>query len=75
VDELGATLVAIHRKIIYTRVPVGMPDAGCFRLVEPPLPKPTDGQVLARTHFLSIDPYMRRQMGGGHGQSQAATTW
>src|SRR5262249_30022792 len=38
------------------------------RLVEAPMPKPADGQVLARTHFLSIDPYMRRQMGGGHGQ-------
>ena len=32
------------------------------------MPRPADGQVLARTHFLSIDPYMRRQMGGGHGQ-------
>ena len=32
------------------------------------MPKPVDGQVLARTHFVSIDPYMRRQMGGGHGQ-------
>jgi NADPH-dependent curcumin reductase len=60
--------VATHRQIIYTRVPDGMPDAGCFRLVEAPLPRPAEGQVLARTHFLSIDPYMRRQMGGGHGQ-------
>jgi len=60
--------VATHREIIYVRAPDGMPDAGCFRLVEAPMPKPADGQVLARTHFLSIDPYMRRQMGGGHGQ-------
>jgi NADPH-dependent curcumin reductase len=60
--------VATHRQIIYTRVPDGMPDAGCFRLVEAPLPRPAEGQVLARIHFLSIDPYMRRQMGGGHGQ-------
>jgi NADPH-dependent curcumin reductase CurA len=66
--DRGATLVATHREIIYARVPDGMPDAGCFRLVEAPLPRPADGQVLARTHFLSIDPYMRRQMGGGHGQ-------
>jgi len=60
--------VPTHRQIIYVRVPDGMPDAGCFRLVEVPLPRPAEGQVLARTHFLSIDPYMRRQMGGGHGQ-------
>jgi NADPH-dependent curcumin reductase len=60
--------VATHREIIYVRAPDGMPDAGCFRIVEAPMPSPADGQVLARTHFLSIDPYMRRQMGGGHGQ-------
>lgn len=63
-----ADTVATHRQIIYVRAPDGMPDAGCFRTVEAPMPRPTDGQVLARTHFLSIDPYMRRQMGGGHGQ-------
>jgi NADPH-dependent curcumin reductase len=60
--------VATHREIIYVRVPDGMPDKSCFRVVEVSRPEPTDGQVLVQTHFLSIDPYMRRQMGGGHGQ-------
>jgi NADPH-dependent curcumin reductase CurA len=60
--------VTMHREFIFVQVPHGMPDAGCFRLVEAPIPRPADGQVLARTHFLSIDPYMRRQMAGGHGQ-------
>jgi NADPH-dependent curcumin reductase CurA len=60
--------VTTHREIIFVQVPHGMPDAGCFRLLEAPIPRPADGQVLARTHFLSIDPYMRRQMAGGHGQ-------
>jgi NADPH-dependent curcumin reductase CurA len=60
--------VTTHREIIFLQVPHGMPDAGCFRLLEAPIPRPADGQVLARTHFLSIDPYMRRQMAGGHGQ-------
>lgn len=45
-----------------------MPDAGCFRLAETPMPKPADGEVLVETHYLSIDPYFRRMMGGGHGQ-------
>src|SRR5262245_54830568 len=44
-----------------------MPEPACFRVVEAPMPVPVDGQVLVATHFLSIDPYMRRQMGGGHG--------
>lgn len=60
--------MATHREIIYVKAPEGMPDAGCFDLVEAPIPSPRDGQVLVATHYLSIDPYMRRMMGGGHGQ-------
>ena len=60
--------MATHREIIYVRMPDGMPDEGCFRLVEAPLARPADGQVSARIHFLSSDPDMRRQMGGVHGQ-------
>ena len=58
---------ATHRQFICVRVPDGMPDAGCFRLVEAPMPSAADGQVRVRMHYLSIDPYMRRQMGGGRG--------
>jgi len=57
-----------QRQFIYAREPQGMPDEGCFRLVEAPLPEPAEGQVLVRTHYLSIDPYFRRMMAGGHGQ-------
>lgn len=56
------------REIHYVKAPDGMPDASCFRLVEAPIPRPAQGQVLVATHYLSIDPYMRRMMGGGHGQ-------
>ena len=52
-----------HREFLYIRAPEGLPDAGCFRLVEAPIPQPGPGQVLVQTHYLSIDPYMRRQMG------------
>jgi NADPH-dependent curcumin reductase CurA len=57
-----------QRVIRYVRAPVGMPDESCFALSEEPLPVPAEGEVLARTHYLSIDPYFRRMMGGGHGQ-------
>jgi len=60
--------MATHRQIIYVRAPDGMPDASCFRVVDAPVPAPSDGEVLVRTHYLSIDPYFRRMMGGGHGQ-------
>lgn len=57
-----------NRQFLYVNAPDGMPEPSCFRLVEAPMPEPQPGQVLVRTHFLSIDPYMRRMMGGGHGQ-------
>lgn len=56
------------RHFIFVRVPEGMPDASCFRLEDAPMPVPGERQVLVRTDYLSIDPYMRRQMSGGHGQ-------
>ncbi|MBS0242552.1 MAG: NADP-dependent oxidoreductase [Proteobacteria bacterium] len=62
------TRVPSHRQILYVRPPSGMPDASCFELVEAPAPVPAAGQVLVATHYLSIDPYFRRMMGGGHGQ-------
>ncbi|QOY95100.1 NADP-dependent oxidoreductase [Massilia sp. UMI-21] len=49
----------INRSIVLQQRPQGAPDADTFRLVEAPVPVPQDGQVLLRTLFLSLDPYMR----------------
>jgi NADPH-dependent curcumin reductase CurA len=57
--------MATHRQFIYVRAPQGMPDAGSLRVVEAPMPSPADGEALVITHYPSIDPYMRRRMGGG----------
>lgn len=54
----------MQRDILFVKAPDGLPDETCFRLVESRMPEPAEGQVLVRTHYLSIDPYMRRQMGG-----------
>ncbi len=51
-----------HRQIMYVKAPDGPVEESCFRMEEAPVPAPADGQVLVRTHYLSIDPYMRRQM-------------
>ena len=40
--------------------PEGEPTPDDFRWTEKMLPDLTDGQVLARTLYLSLDPYMRR---------------
>ncbi len=44
--------------ILKTR-PNGAPKPGNFAFVEQPMPLPEAGEVLTRTIFLSLDPYMR----------------
>src|SRR4029079_9903786 len=40
----------------------GLPTESDFRLVESDMPSPGPGEVLVRTLYLSIDPYMRGRM-------------
>src|SRR3974377_974954 len=42
--------------------PVGEPTLDNFRLEELPIPQPGPGQMLLRTLWLSLDPYMRGRM-------------
>jgi NADPH-dependent curcumin reductase CurA len=41
-----------------------MPSPDNFEIVESPMPEPAEGEVLTRTLFLSLDPYMRGRMSG-----------
>ncbi len=41
-----------------------MPKQSDFQLVSEPLPQLLDGQLLVRTQYLSVDPYMRGRMNG-----------
>lgn len=50
------------RRIVLASRPVGAPTAENFRLEETPVPAPSAGQVLLRTLYLSLDPYMRGRM-------------
>lgn len=52
----------INRRIVLVERPHGMPTAKHFRLEEAAIPHPADGQLLLRTLFLSLDPYMRQLM-------------
>ncbi|MEO6599800.1 MAG: NADP-dependent oxidoreductase [Polyangiaceae bacterium] len=52
----------INREIRLTRRPSGMPMASDFELTETPVPTPSDGQVLVRNSYVSVDPYMRGRM-------------
>ncbi len=44
--------------------PVGMPKESDFRIVEAPMAVPEEGQVLLKTQYLSVDPYMRGRITG-----------
>ncbi len=52
----------VNRQFVLRNRPVGMPVDSDFRLVESPVPIPTDGEVLLRSLYLSVDPYMRGRM-------------
>jgi NADPH-dependent curcumin reductase len=54
-----------NRRIIMNSRPLGAPEAGNFRMEETPLPVAAEGQLLLRTLFLSLDPYMRGRMSEG----------
>lgn len=57
---------AVHnRRIVLAHRPQGAPSAADFRLEPQPLPAPGPGQVLLRTRYLSLDPYMRGRMNEG----------
>jgi NADPH-dependent curcumin reductase CurA len=49
----------INKQFLLTSRPTGEATAANFTLVETPVPALTDGQVLVRHHYLSLDPYMR----------------
>lgn len=54
--------VKMNRQITLAARPKGYPKETDFKLVEIPIPEPEDGQVLVKTIYLSVDPYMRGRM-------------
>lgn len=51
-----------NRRVVLASRPHGAPVEANFRIEQSPIPQPADGQVLLRTVFLSLDPYMRGRM-------------
>ena len=51
-----------NRSITLAARPEGAPKATDFKLVATPVPRPGSGQLLSRTIYLSLDPYMRGRM-------------
>src|SRR5260221_6774062 len=52
----------MNRQITLAARPTGLPKESDFRLVESAIPIPGPAEVLVRTLYLSVDPYMRGRM-------------
>ena len=53
------------KRVVLASRPVGEPKTSDFRIEDYAVPTPGDGEVLLRTIWLSLDPYMRGRMSDG----------
>ncbi len=51
-----------NKQIILVSRPTGRPAMDNFATIDTEVPQPKDGEVLVRTRYLSVDPYMRGRM-------------
>src|SRR3977135_1753539 len=54
-----------NKEIRLANRPKGMPTLDNFQFVETSVPQPGDGEVLVRTLYISVDPYLRGRMREG----------
>jgi NADPH-dependent curcumin reductase CurA len=62
IDSEPENLMSNYQRIVLASRPQGVVSTDNFRLEAVPLPDITEGQVLVRNHYLSLDPYMRMRM-------------
>ncbi|WP_132249668.1 NADP-dependent oxidoreductase [Methylobacterium segetis] len=55
-------MAAVNRRIVLASRPHGEPTPAHFRMEEGRVPTPREGEILLRTRWLSLDPYMRGRM-------------
>jgi NADPH-dependent curcumin reductase CurA len=62
----------VNRQIVLRSRPEGVPGLDNFALTEATVPEPADGEVLVRTLYLSLDPYMRGRMSAAKSYAKPA---
>ena len=55
-------IININRQIVLAERPKGQPDENTLRMNTGEIPQPSAGEMLVRTVYLSLDPYMRGRM-------------
>lgn len=63
-DTVLAMLAHVNRQYRLAAVPLGMPKESDFALVEAPAAPIEDGQILVKTVYWTVDPYMRGRITG-----------
>ncbi len=56
---------ATNLQVLLASRPTGWPTQDNFRIVESAMPQISDGEILVRSLYLSLDPYMRGRMNDG----------
>ena len=59
-----------NRRIVLAARPQGVPQGSDFSMISEPIPDLGEGEIISRTIYLSLDPYMRGRM--NEGKSYAA---
>lgn len=54
--------MTMNKQLKLAKRPVGMPDADTWVLESNPIPEISEGQILIRNHYISLDPAMRGWM-------------
>lgn len=55
-------MIFLQKQIKLIKRPVGVPTHDDFKLAQVPIGDPADGEVLVRTIYISVDPYLRGRM-------------
>src|ERR1700693_3908229 len=63
---------SVNRQIVLKSRPEGAPSLDNFDLRETSVPQPGNGEVLIRTLYLSLDPYMRGRMSAAKSYAKPA---
>lgn len=61
-EPMPISLPTTNRQVTLAARPDGEPMESHFSIVQSPMPRPSDGEVLVRSLWLSIDPYQRGRM-------------
>ena len=52
----------MNKTIILNSRPIGKPQLSDFKLVDEEMPTITEGEILLKAKFVSVDPYLRGRM-------------